>query len=69
MVSLVGDVIKECRYILKDLSMSKIIFVKRSSNIVAHSFVRASLSYHDCIFSLEDVPTELLPYLVADMEV
>lgn len=69
MISLFGDIINDCRSLLLELPLVKCIFVKRSANVVAHSFARASLSYPDRSFSLGDVPTDLLPHLVAEFEV
>lgn len=52
MVSVFGDVIKDCKSLLEALPHVKLIFIKRSANKVAHSFARASLSYPDRYFSL-----------------
>uniref|UniRef100_A0A803QGR3 RNase H type-1 domain-containing protein n=1 Tax=Cannabis sativa TaxID=3483 RepID=A0A803QGR3_CANSA len=40
--------------------------VEELANMVAHNFVRASILYPGRQFSLEDVPTDLIPYLVAE---
>uniref|UniRef100_A0A803PEK6 Reverse transcriptase domain-containing protein n=1 Tax=Cannabis sativa TaxID=3483 RepID=A0A803PEK6_CANSA len=69
MISLFGLVIKDCKELLATLRNVSIYFVKRSVNSVAHAFARASSSYPDCVFSLGDVPTELLPILVAEVQV
>uniref|UniRef100_A0A803PCM1 RNase H type-1 domain-containing protein n=1 Tax=Cannabis sativa TaxID=3483 RepID=A0A803PCM1_CANSA len=68
MVSLFGDIIQECKSMLCELSHVKFSFVKRSANNVAHVFARAALLYPDCMFSMGSVPTDLLPYLVAEFE-
>uniref|UniRef100_A0A803QFA4 RNase H type-1 domain-containing protein n=1 Tax=Cannabis sativa TaxID=3483 RepID=A0A803QFA4_CANSA len=68
MISLFGDVIKECQNLLVSLSGVAISFVKRSANLVAHAFAKAAISYPDRIFSMRDVPTELLPCLVAEFK-
>uniref|UniRef100_A0A803PJ82 Reverse transcriptase domain-containing protein n=1 Tax=Cannabis sativa TaxID=3483 RepID=A0A803PJ82_CANSA len=69
MISSFGSVIQECKALLLELGNVLIYFVKRSANSVAHSFARASSFYLDRVFSLGDVPTELLPCLVAEIEV
>ncbi|KAM6583826.1 hypothetical protein CsatB_010828 [Cannabis sativa] len=69
MISLFGSVIQDCKTMLASLNNVVISFVKRSVNVVAHSFARAARLYPDCTCSLETVPTELLPCLVADVRV
>ncbi|KAM6553695.1 hypothetical protein CsatB_014457 [Cannabis sativa] len=66
MISLFGQVIQSCKNLLADLSTVEVIFVKRSPNSVAHSFARASKLYPDRTFSMESVPTDLLPCLVTE---
>ncbi|XP_030483493.2 uncharacterized protein LOC115700078 [Cannabis sativa] len=68
MIFLFGDVIKECQNLLVSLSGVTISFVKRSANLVAHAIAKAATSYPDRIFSMGDVPTELLLCLVAEFE-
>ncbi|KAM6561917.1 hypothetical protein CsatB_021915 [Cannabis sativa] len=68
MISLFGDVIKECQNLLVNLRGVTISFVKRSANLVAHTIARAAISYPDRTFSMGDVPTDLLPCLVAEFE-
>ncbi|KAM6557738.1 hypothetical protein CsatB_004757 [Cannabis sativa] len=63
-----GCVIQECKAMLASLNDVYFCFVKRSANRVAHEFARASLLYPDCMFSMENIPTELLPVLVTDFE-
>uniref|UniRef100_A0A803QUD1 RNase H type-1 domain-containing protein n=1 Tax=Cannabis sativa TaxID=3483 RepID=A0A803QUD1_CANSA len=63
-----GCVIQECKAMLANLSNFYFCFIKRSANRVAHEFARASLFYPDCIFSMENIPTELLPMLVTEFE-
>ncbi|KAM6583555.1 hypothetical protein CsatB_010557 [Cannabis sativa] len=63
-----GCVIQECKAMLANLSNVYFCFVKRSANRVAHEFARASLLYPDCMFSMENIPTDLLPVLVTDFE-
>ncbi|XP_060970040.1 uncharacterized protein LOC133037193 [Cannabis sativa] len=67
MRSMFGQVVNVCKDMLKFLNDVSIYFVRRSANMVAHSFARASIFYPDCTFSLESVPTDLLPTLVAEM--
>ncbi|KAM6555080.1 hypothetical protein CsatB_015842 [Cannabis sativa] len=69
MTSLFGDVIKECQNLLVNLCGVTISFVKRSANLVAHEIARAVISYSDRIFSMGNVSTDLLPFLVAEFEV
>uniref|UniRef100_A0A803Q085 RNase H type-1 domain-containing protein n=1 Tax=Cannabis sativa TaxID=3483 RepID=A0A803Q085_CANSA len=69
MISLFGLVIKDCKNLLATMCNVSIFFVKRSTNSVAHAFARASSSYSDCVFSLGDVPTVLLPVLVVEVQV
>ncbi|XP_060959242.1 uncharacterized protein LOC115700001 [Cannabis sativa] len=66
MISLFGNVINECKSVLKELRNVSIYFVKRSADMVAHSLARVFILFPDRIFSFGDVPTELLPYLVAE---
>lgn len=70
MNSLFSDVITECKNLLDVLLSTKIVLVKRSGNVVARRFVRASFSYTDCNFiNWGDVPTKLLPVLVTVFEI
>uniref|UniRef100_A0A803NLW4 RNase H type-1 domain-containing protein n=1 Tax=Cannabis sativa TaxID=3483 RepID=A0A803NLW4_CANSA len=66
MISLFGIVISECKCILQELKNVSICFIKRSAYMVAHCVVRASILHPDRSFNLRDVPTDLLPYLVAE---
>uniref|UniRef100_A0A803QH35 RNase H type-1 domain-containing protein n=1 Tax=Cannabis sativa TaxID=3483 RepID=A0A803QH35_CANSA len=66
MISLFGSIINDCKAILSELSNDSVYFIKRSANMVAHSFARAANLYPGRRFSLEFVPTELLPLLVAE---
>ncbi|XP_060969924.1 uncharacterized protein LOC133037116 [Cannabis sativa] len=66
MISLFGIVISECKVLIQELKNVSICFVKRSANMVAHTLPRASILYLDRSFSLGDVPTDLLPYLVVE---
>uniref|UniRef100_A0A803PEE1 Reverse transcriptase domain-containing protein n=1 Tax=Cannabis sativa TaxID=3483 RepID=A0A803PEE1_CANSA len=66
MISLFGIVISECKCLLRELKNVSICFIKRSANMVAHCLARASILYPDRSFSLGDVPTDMLPYLVAE---
>ncbi|KAM6577068.1 hypothetical protein CsatB_028905 [Cannabis sativa] len=68
-ISFFGDVIKECQNLLMRLRGVTISFVKRSANLVAHVIAKAAISYPDRIFSMGDVPTDMLPFLVAEFEV
>ncbi|KAM6586650.1 hypothetical protein CsatA_009255 [Cannabis sativa] len=68
MISVFGNLINDCKLMLNDLSFISFFFVKRSANVVAHSFARASCSYPDRTFSLGDVPTELLSCLVTEFD-
>ncbi|XP_060965512.1 uncharacterized protein LOC133034440 [Cannabis sativa] len=63
-----GCVIQDCKAMLASLNNVYFCFVKRSANRVAHEFARASLLFPDCTFSMENIPTELLPTLVTDFE-
>uniref|UniRef100_A0A803PMN5 RNase H type-1 domain-containing protein n=1 Tax=Cannabis sativa TaxID=3483 RepID=A0A803PMN5_CANSA len=67
MISLFGLVIKDCKKMLANLNNVFVSFIKRSANVVAHSFARAAILYPDCSFSLESIPTELLPSLIAEV--
>ncbi|KAM6575627.1 uncharacterized protein LOC133039781 [Cannabis sativa] len=68
LASYFGCVIQECKALLASLRNVGFCFVKRSANKVAHEFARASLLYPDCIFSMENIPTDLLPMLVTEFE-
>ncbi|KAM6596039.1 hypothetical protein CsatA_006563 [Cannabis sativa] len=63
MRSLFGNIIKDYKALLSDLSNVSVYFVKRSANRVAHSFARVANLYPGRRFSLESVPTDLLPLL------
>uniref|UniRef100_A0A803QKM0 RNase H type-1 domain-containing protein n=1 Tax=Cannabis sativa TaxID=3483 RepID=A0A803QKM0_CANSA len=67
MISLFGSVIQDCKNLLASFHNVVVSFVKRSANVVAHTFAKAARLY--CTFSLESIPTELLPCLVADVRV
>ncbi|KAM6543464.1 hypothetical protein CsatB_007911 [Cannabis sativa] len=67
MISTFGQVVNDCKAMLNVLKNVSIYFVRRSTNMVAHKFARASVSFPDCIFSLKSVPTDLLPGLVTEM--
>ncbi|KAM6583510.1 hypothetical protein CsatB_010512 [Cannabis sativa] len=45
------------------------VTLETDSNLVAHTIARAAISYPDRVFSMENVPTDLLPLLVAEFEV
>uniref|UniRef100_A0A803Q876 RNase H type-1 domain-containing protein n=1 Tax=Cannabis sativa TaxID=3483 RepID=A0A803Q876_CANSA len=64
MISLFGKVVSDCRILLSTLRNVSFHFVKRSVNVAAHSFARASISHLDRLFNLNTVPVELLPNLV-----
>ncbi|KAM6558077.1 hypothetical protein CsatA_027316 [Cannabis sativa] len=68
MVSLFGQIINECKQLMLELGQVSVYFIKRSANVVAHNFARASHLYSGCIFGLEDVPTNLLPCLVTEFD-
>ncbi|KAM6549548.1 hypothetical protein CsatB_021224 [Cannabis sativa] len=68
MISLFGQIINECKQLMLELSHVSVFFVKRSANVVAHSFARASHFHSGCIFDLENVPIELLPCLVTEFD-
>ncbi|XP_060972000.1 uncharacterized protein LOC115703869 [Cannabis sativa] len=67
MISMFGQVVKDCKVLLKELKSVSIFFIRRSANKVAHSFARASLFYPDCNFNMGSVPIDLLPFLVAEV--
>ncbi|KAM6546971.1 hypothetical protein CsatB_027707 [Cannabis sativa] len=67
MISMFGQIVKASKDMLKVSNNVFIYFVRRSANMVAHNFARASILYPDCSFSLESVPTDLLPSLVTEM--
>ncbi|XP_060974297.1 uncharacterized protein LOC133039416 [Cannabis sativa] len=67
MISTFGQVVNECKALLNVLKNVSIYFIRRSANMVAHEFARASVSFPDCNFSMDTVPTVLLPVLVTDM--
>uniref|UniRef100_A0A803PDJ7 RNase H type-1 domain-containing protein n=1 Tax=Cannabis sativa TaxID=3483 RepID=A0A803PDJ7_CANSA len=67
MIFMFGQVVKDCKVLLKELKSVSIFFIRRSANKVAHSFARASLFYHDCNFNMGSVPIDLLPFLVVEV--
>uniref|UniRef100_A0A803NKP8 RNase H type-1 domain-containing protein n=1 Tax=Cannabis sativa TaxID=3483 RepID=A0A803NKP8_CANSA len=67
MIFMFGQVVKDCKVLLKELKSVSIFFIRRSTNKVAHSFARASLFYPDCTFNMGSVPIDLLPVLVAEV--
>ncbi|KAM6573212.1 hypothetical protein CsatA_017292 [Cannabis sativa] len=69
MRSLFGLIIKECKLLLAELRNVSFHFVKRSANVVAHAFARASTLYSGCTFSMGNIPTDLLSCLIAEFEV
>ncbi|XP_062080402.1 uncharacterized protein LOC133785162 [Humulus lupulus] len=66
MISPFGKIINDCRTLLGDMQNVVLSFVKRSANMVVHDFARASILYPDRLFSLGDVPADLLPTLVTE---
>uniref|UniRef100_A0A803PA05 RNase H type-1 domain-containing protein n=1 Tax=Cannabis sativa TaxID=3483 RepID=A0A803PA05_CANSA len=66
MISMFGQVVNDCKVLLKELQHVSVFFVRRSANKVTHNFARASLSYPDCSFNFGSVPINLLPSLVAE---
>ncbi|XP_060972262.1 uncharacterized protein LOC115717738 [Cannabis sativa] len=56
-----------CKRLLASLTNVSIFFVKRSANLVVHNFPKAAILFPDRRFSLEHVPTDLLPCLVAEV--
>uniref|UniRef100_A0A803PH14 Reverse transcriptase zinc-binding domain-containing protein n=1 Tax=Cannabis sativa TaxID=3483 RepID=A0A803PH14_CANSA len=64
MLSLFGKVISDFKVLLSILRNVSFHFVKRSANVAAHSFARASISHTDRLFNLDTIPVELLPSLV-----
>uniref|UniRef100_A0A803Q0T2 Reverse transcriptase n=1 Tax=Cannabis sativa TaxID=3483 RepID=A0A803Q0T2_CANSA len=67
MISTFGLIVKDCKNLLASLINVSISFVKRSANLVAHSFGKAAILFPDRRFSLEHVLTDLLPCLVAEV--
>ena len=63
-----GDIIDDCKRLLKELPYVNVIFVKRSANAAAHSIARASASYPDCNFDAGSIPIDLLSSLIADID-
>ncbi|XP_060969989.1 uncharacterized protein LOC115713780 [Cannabis sativa] len=66
MLSLFGQIIDECKRLSSELKHVSIFFVKRSANVVAHNFARASILFPGCLFGMESVPTDLLHCLVTE---
>uniref|UniRef100_A0A803Q518 RNase H type-1 domain-containing protein n=1 Tax=Cannabis sativa TaxID=3483 RepID=A0A803Q518_CANSA len=66
--SLFGEIISDCKVLLTQVSNVSFNFVKRSANVVAHEFARASMLHPDRVFSMGNIPTELLPCVVAEFE-
>uniref|UniRef100_A0A803PV44 Reverse transcriptase domain-containing protein n=1 Tax=Cannabis sativa TaxID=3483 RepID=A0A803PV44_CANSA len=66
-ISLFGKVVSDCKNLLSTLRNVSFHFVKRSVNVAAHSFARASISHPDRLFNLDTVLIELLPNLVTEI--
>uniref|UniRef100_A0A803QEG5 Reverse transcriptase n=1 Tax=Cannabis sativa TaxID=3483 RepID=A0A803QEG5_CANSA len=66
MFSTFGLIVKDCKSLLASLTNVSISFVKRSTNLVAHNFAKAAILFPDRRFSLEHVPTDLLPCELAN---
>lgn len=67
MVSPVGKVIEECRELILGLNNVSLFFVKRSTNMVAHSLARASYYFSDRTFNGSDVPVEVKNCILNDL--
>ncbi|KAM6561787.1 hypothetical protein CsatA_031026 [Cannabis sativa] len=67
MISTFGLIVKDCKSLIASLTNVSISFVKRSANLVAHNFAKAAILFPDRRLSLEHVPTDLLPCLVAEV--
>ncbi|XP_074346940.1 uncharacterized protein LOC141685753 [Apium graveolens] len=61
-----GQVIRECRMILRDLNI-ELFFVKRSANMAAHYLARESCSFPGQVFDRGSVPIELNSILFVDL--
>ncbi|XP_060959222.1 uncharacterized protein LOC133030484 [Cannabis sativa] len=67
MHSLFGLVIRDCKTLFNTIGIISVVFVKRSANVVAYNFAKAAMLFPNRRFSLEDVPTDLLSCLVAEV--
>lgn len=66
MVSPFGQVIKECREMLKILNIA-VFHIKRSANEAAHFLARESSSFPGRVFDGSSVPVNLVPILLKDL--
>ncbi|KAM6547915.1 hypothetical protein CsatB_019591 [Cannabis sativa] len=57
----------DCKSLFNTIGTVSFSFVKQSVNVVAHNFAKAAILFPNRHFSLEDVPTDLLPCLVVDV--
>lgn len=54
-----GKLVEECRQQIKQQNKIGLYFIRRSANMVAHSFARATYKYPDRVFDRRSVPIEL----------
>lgn len=62
-----GIIVEDCRQQFKHQNKIGLYFIRRSANIVAHSFARAAYKYPDRVFDRRSVPIELRSCIEKDL--
>ena len=62
-----GVIVEECRQHLQNQNKIDLYFIRRSANMVAHSFARAAYKYPGRVFDRRSVPIELKSCLEKDL--
>ena len=68
MRSRVGQVVEECRSMIRSMNNIKLYFVKRSANMSAHELARVSHMYPDRSFDWRSVPINVRQCMMIDLE-
>ncbi|XP_062091061.1 uncharacterized protein LOC133797237 [Humulus lupulus] len=67
MVSYFGNIVDECKSLLKECQNVSVLFIKRSANRAAHALARASPIVADCMMFKEDIASSVMDVLVQDV--
>lgn len=68
MRSRLGQVIQECRKIIREANNIKLYFIKRSANMPAHELAHVAHMYPDRIFDWSSVPVKVRDCIQFDLE-
>lgn len=66
MISPLGQLVQECRSLIKELKNIELLFIQCSANMVAYLLARASFSHPKQVFDGGDVPIHIKNVLLSD---